>query len=253
MKPRGTIYFLVVVSCFLLCINAFAGINDGLIAYYPLNGDAKDASGNGKDGTVSGGPTWTTDRFGNQNSACSFDGVNDYISIPFPGLLSQGTISACVKYNSKPATSQTSIWFSMGNTTNYDYVLFGSAASTSGNISLGLWAPPNTNALWANSGVSPQLNGYRLYTGVWGPTGMKIYIDGDLKGTNSYAGGIKEVGATLAYLGKNTGIFIPILLWTMFAFITVRFLTQKYKHFIKLKRLSSLRALCLGLLELFLH
>jgi hypothetical protein len=39
-------------------------INDGLIAYYPFNGNANDESGNGHNGTVYGS-TLTADRFGN--------------------------------------------------------------------------------------------------------------------------------------------------------------------------------------------
>ncbi len=51
---------------------------DGLIAYWPFNGNANDESGNGIDGTVLG-PILTGDRHGNNNSAYSFDGQNDYI------------------------------------------------------------------------------------------------------------------------------------------------------------------------------
>jgi len=51
-----------------------------LVAYYPLDGDASDASGNGNDGTINGA-TLTTDRFGNASSAYSFDGTNDYIEV----------------------------------------------------------------------------------------------------------------------------------------------------------------------------
>ena len=50
-----------------------------LIGYWPFNGNATDESGNGNDGTVYGA-TLTVDRFGNANSAYSFDGTNDYIS-----------------------------------------------------------------------------------------------------------------------------------------------------------------------------
>ena len=53
---------------------------NGLIAYYPFNGDANDESGNSNDGTVNGA-TLTTDRHGNSNSAYSFDGIDDYISV----------------------------------------------------------------------------------------------------------------------------------------------------------------------------
>jgi len=43
-----------------------------LVAYYPFNGNANDESGNGYHGTVNGA-TLVADRFGNPNSAYSFD------------------------------------------------------------------------------------------------------------------------------------------------------------------------------------
>ena len=48
------------------------------VAYYPFSGNANDVVGI-LNGTVSGA-TLTTDRFGNANSAYSFDGINDFIS-----------------------------------------------------------------------------------------------------------------------------------------------------------------------------
>ena len=52
---------------------------NGLVAFYPFNGNANDESGNGNNGTVSGA-TLVADRKGNANSAYSFDG-NDYINL----------------------------------------------------------------------------------------------------------------------------------------------------------------------------
>jgi hypothetical protein len=52
----------------------------GLVAWYPFNGNAKDESGNGNDGTVNGA-TLTTDRYGASDKAYSFDGVNDNILV----------------------------------------------------------------------------------------------------------------------------------------------------------------------------
>lgn len=49
------------------------------VAYYPFNGNANDATGT-LNGTVHGAAL-TTDRFGNANSAYSFDGVDDFIDI----------------------------------------------------------------------------------------------------------------------------------------------------------------------------
>ncbi len=52
----------------------------GLVAYYPFNGNANDESGSGNNGTVAGA-TLTNDRCGNNNRAYFFDGSNDEISI----------------------------------------------------------------------------------------------------------------------------------------------------------------------------
>lgn len=52
---------------------------DGLVAWYPFNGNADDESGNGNDGVVNGAML-TEDRDGNPNAAYSFDGVDDIIS-----------------------------------------------------------------------------------------------------------------------------------------------------------------------------
>jgi Concanavalin A-like lectin/glucanases superfamily len=66
----------------LFALSARADITTGLVASYPFNGSAQDASGNGHDGTVSG-TLLTTDRFGNANSAYSFNGTNSRISFDF--------------------------------------------------------------------------------------------------------------------------------------------------------------------------
>jgi len=58
-----------------------AGLRANLVAYYPFNGNADDASGNGYHGIVTGA-TPCADRFGHANSAYSFPGVNDHIEVP---------------------------------------------------------------------------------------------------------------------------------------------------------------------------
>ena len=61
--------------------------SDGLVAYYPFNGNADDESGNGNHGVlggVNGGPALTTDRYGNENSCYEFGGYNNrnWIDVP---------------------------------------------------------------------------------------------------------------------------------------------------------------------------
>ncbi len=55
-------------------------LGNGLIAYYPFNGNANDESGHYNNGTVYGG-SLTTDRFGNPNSAYEFLS-GQYLTLP---------------------------------------------------------------------------------------------------------------------------------------------------------------------------
>jgi hypothetical protein len=73
---------------FVSCGFAFGqGLNDGLVAYYPFNGNAEDESGNGNNGTVDGA-TLTTDRNGNPNNAYDFS--NSSIIVPDAASLDLG-------------------------------------------------------------------------------------------------------------------------------------------------------------------
>lgn len=69
---------LGVNPCGVITLNSIP--TNGLVAYYPFNGNANDESGNNNHGTVNGA-TLTTDRNGNANKAYSFDGVDDYINV----------------------------------------------------------------------------------------------------------------------------------------------------------------------------
>jgi hypothetical protein len=62
---------------------------NGLVGWWPFNGNANDESGNGNNGTVNGA-TLTNDRFGNPNSAYSFDGVDDNIEVISSPILNFG-------------------------------------------------------------------------------------------------------------------------------------------------------------------
>jgi hypothetical protein len=80
---RFPIFALIFLAFLTTTTSVFAGITaDGLVAYYPFNGNAGDQSGNGHDGTVYGA-ILTSDRFGVSNSAYLFDGINDYISVDY--------------------------------------------------------------------------------------------------------------------------------------------------------------------------
>lgn len=82
-----------------------ANLQNGLIAYYPFCGNASDAGPNSYHGTVSNA-VLTTDRFGNANSAYSFNATNSKIDITnnfFNPSWTDYTISAwfCTNNSSK--------------------------------------------------------------------------------------------------------------------------------------------------------
>ena len=55
-------------------------LSEGLVAYYPFNGNANDESGNGNDGELKG-DILSVDRFGKSNSAVQFKGKGDYVAV----------------------------------------------------------------------------------------------------------------------------------------------------------------------------
>ncbi len=69
---------------------------DGLIGWWPFNGNANDESGNGNNGTINGS-TLTADRLGNENSAYNFDGINDFINTGFVNEIS-GSSQLTISY-----------------------------------------------------------------------------------------------------------------------------------------------------------
>jgi len=73
------LFLLGIIFCFNF--SAYSQIPpEGLVAWYPFNGNANDESGNGNNGIVNGA-SLTTDRYGYSNQAYNFDGINDFIEI----------------------------------------------------------------------------------------------------------------------------------------------------------------------------
>ncbi len=79
---------------------------DGLVAWYPFNGNANDESGNGLNGTILGGVSLSNDRFNNINSCYQIDGVN--CSVP-KGINVPATINNINDYS-------LCIWYRITNT-----------------------------------------------------------------------------------------------------------------------------------------
>ena len=89
MKKIFTLLTLLIFTSIFSQIPSYVPTN-GLVGYWPFNGNANDESGNGNNGTVNGA-TLTTDRLGNTNNSYDFDfnglnwnaGLHEEIFIPF--------------------------------------------------------------------------------------------------------------------------------------------------------------------------
>jgi len=94
----------ILLSMFLLgtLISANAQVpsyvpTDSLKGWWPFSGNAKDASDNGNNGTVSGA-TLANDRFSNSNSAYSFDGINNLIDLGNSSSLNSLQLNYTISY-----------------------------------------------------------------------------------------------------------------------------------------------------------
>ncbi|HRY32567.1 MAG TPA: T9SS type A sorting domain-containing protein [Bacteroidales bacterium] len=75
---------LILIANLALTLSSFAQVpTNGLVGFWPFNGNANDATGNGNNGVVYGA-TIVPDRFGNPAAAFNFNGSSDKILINSP-------------------------------------------------------------------------------------------------------------------------------------------------------------------------
>ena len=149
------------------------GITDGLVAYYPLNGDAKDYSGNGNHGTVYGATMAT----GINNKKCySFDGIDDSILVddnPNISFSGEQKYSLCAW-----------VYPIAGGVTWYGVMSKGNANSYAININSPSWylqyeiyGSLTTRAFnTANSAITP--DAWNHIVVLWDGSYKRIYING---------------------------------------------------------------------------
>jgi hypothetical protein len=187
---------------FLIVLSAEAQVpsyvpTNGLVGYWPFNGNANDESGNGNNGTVNGA-TPAVDRNNNVNSAYSFDGVDDWIDFNLQNIdmsysltfwLYSTSINEEMNFLELFMSSycqpipQNKIFYNQGSTTgntsvssNYSYVT-------------GTWC----NVLFSYDGVNNL---------------QSIYINGELDSVKTVTGTMSSLNSLLlAKRPNNTGYY----------------------------------------------
>jgi hypothetical protein len=213
MKSKS---LLIVTSLILVAQTLVAQVpsyvpTNGLVGYWPFNGNANDASGNGNNGTVNGA-TLTTDRNGNANSAYSFDGINNHILVSNNSTLSgfsNITISFWVNISQFPSSANpfsglVTKWYGSGNcggiTDNYACYV-----RTNNQFVVGTNQYRNyPNMLQTPNNLSTS-NWYHFVMVHDSSTGGSIYINGTLVSTYSSAGAICSSTNPL-YFGCDNGL-----------------------------------------------
>ena len=155
-----------------LTLLAMGYSENGLIAFYPFQGNASDYSGNGNHGIVHGNTTLTEDRFGRSSSAYQFGGTTfDWIEVAHTPQLNLGrnfTISAWVYKDNGP----------------YDYVLGKGRDIQCGSWLLGT-ASVSIDGFCGTNAINPialSLDQWHMITGVLDSANgqLRFYHDGQL-------------------------------------------------------------------------
>ena len=171
-----------------------AGLSDGLVAYYPFNGNANDESGNGHDGTVYGDTRLTQDRFGVADKAYWFDGDNDWIDLGSDPALA-------------PETFSVSVWFktSFSGTQNHRTIYGLAHESVAQQYAVGIeWTDTSVLELFVVSkclyGTTPLDDG-TWYHAVFMREGSigRIFLNGNLEVESNAMSGIVSNNRSLPY------------------------------------------------------
>ncbi len=166
-----------------------------LVGWWKLDSDAKDSSGAGNNGAVTGTPTYAAGRIG---SALTLNGTTDYVDCGAAASLNitdQVTLSAWIK----PAN--------FANSAYQDFVCKGDHAyclhHTSGNViefyvyDAG-WRTVNGGAVTSNYN-----NAWHHVAGTYDGAQLKLFVDGKIVGSSLWAGDIDAATHSVS-IGRNS-------------------------------------------------
>ena len=195
----------------------FRNFCTGLVSYYPFCGNANDESGNGNNGTVNGA-TLTTDRFGNTNSAYSFNGIN---CCGTPDPVQEIVITDTLLDLSKDFTI--SCWMKSTDINKYQQCLFNSINHTGFAVELNnehvptklMYAVGPSNAFWDLLYAQGIYNTYQNNT--WyhvvftkNSTNYTLYMNTTFDGSSVVPNSInytESVGLRIGSIGSGHEIF----------------------------------------------
>lgn len=189
-----------------LAVNGYSQsfLTNGLVAYYPFNGNANDASGGGHNGTVYGA-TLTTDRFGYTNHAYLFGGTAAYITAPFSSSVFNSDFTVSAWFN---AYDIADAWPTLLNEAGSTAFVMQIVGQTSGAFpySIGRLSAYATHASpnkdWEMFVPPPKLNTFYQVVVERAGTNVTMYLNAQLGATGQVSSPTVESGNTL-WIGRS--------------------------------------------------
>ena len=179
---------------------------DGLVAYYPFNGNANDESGNGNHGTVNGA-TLTSDRNDVQNSSYSFDGLDDYISINSNNNQLDFFGNCCITISAWIKLDNADNQYSILTNSDYNNIHQQYALKVESNSKLYFLAG---DKLFESNGIN--YSSSNINNGQWAHTlvsydgnKLKLYLNGNLDYENQIIDNFPESPSSVAFIGNSWG------------------------------------------------
>jgi hypothetical protein len=175
---------------------------NGLVGWWPFNGNANDESGNGNNGAIIGA-TLTTDRFGDSNKAYNFNGNSHYISVP--NIAIQGNAERTL--SSWILTYDNPIWFtgemiiSTGSDANQQSATFNLRLDNQ-NQYLGFMG--FVNDYYPTGNITMNDSVWHLAVITYKDDTLKFFVDGQFE-KSAYQPGLSTIGQS-NFFGKSNDI-----------------------------------------------
>lgn len=168
---------------------------DGLVAYYPFNGNSRDESNNGND-SIGNEAVLTTDRFDVQDRAYSFNGDNDYISVRDSSSLDiRGPLTFSALVNPEIGTGYAISKGAYNLRDNYSIFL------ADGFPSIKVHTSSGTSYSLSSSSRIP-LGQWSHIVGTYDRNKLAIYVNGEIQNNRELSGELYTNSARF-YIGMN--------------------------------------------------
>jgi hypothetical protein len=189
-------------------------VTNGLVAYYPMHGDATEATGHGTNGMLMGSPQMATNRFGQPMQALAFNGGMDGMMLTNLNVdlatNAENTVCFWMSWNGQPggAANPVSMPFGWGDTNGAYCLLFQGTNSGSFGFSMGM------GDVYGMSSAMMAPNTWTHIAAVFNngtTTGSQLYVNGQpMTGMMSMSGmpmGIGRAGSAshMASVGGTGG------------------------------------------------